>query len=559
MRSWPTGLWHEGRRVEDAPALGIWAFRLGLGMLLLGVACRLYVYALSFPIWRDEASLALNFVSRDFHGLLRELDNFQVAPLLFLWIEKVVYQYLGGSAALLRLPSLLAGVLALVLFWHLARRCLTPLPAALAVGILAVAQTPAHLASTVKPYSFDLFAATLLLTLAVGYLHTPEKWGGLAMLALVVPFVVAASYPAIFVAAAVGLVLLPVVWRQGRPAGRGWFIAYSVLCAATFAAHLCFVGHEGHDPTLPTVQEFMTGFWEGGFLPRQPLPALKWIVRCHTGHMLSYPLVFNGGGLLGLLLAAAGVRALYRQRQFGLLALCLLPFALNFAAAVLRRYPYAGDQRLEQHLVPGLCLLLGSGIADLIPGLLASVSQRKYWTASVGALLVVIALAEAVNDTLHPSYDVEAAWAEDIGRYLRREVHPQDRIVFPHVERFTLNCLRWQLLPLAKQVCTTTEIDGSRWKESSGRLWFIDQMVEQAPAAKGPPVRDPRDRFPVWTRDAWHPVGSIRFLAREPKPDARQVFHYCCDLHILERNTAQARVADKGYILTEMSNDAAAR
>ena len=119
MRSWLPGPRREGSRVEDAPLLGIWAFRLGLGMLLLGMACRLYVYLLSFPIWRDEASLALNFVSRDFRGLLRELDNFQVAPLLFLWIENAVYQYLGGSAALLRLAPLLAGVSALVLFWHL--------------------------------------------------------------------------------------------------------------------------------------------------------------------------------------------------------------------------------------------------------------------------------------------------------------------------------------------------------------------------------------------------------------------------------------------------------
>jgi len=36
----------------------------------LGVACRLLVYLLFFPIWRDEAALALNFVRRDFRGLI---------------------------------------------------------------------------------------------------------------------------------------------------------------------------------------------------------------------------------------------------------------------------------------------------------------------------------------------------------------------------------------------------------------------------------------------------------------------------------------------------------
>ena len=464
-------LWHDD--ASRASDLGVPA---GLGMLLLGVVCRIYVYLLSFPIWRDEASLALNFVSRDFRGLLRELENFQVAPVLFLWIEKAVYQYLGALPALLRLVPLLVGVLGLVLFWHLAGRSLSPLAAALAVGILAVAQSPIHLAATIKPYSLDLFTATLLLTLAIRYLRTPEHPGNLVALALVIPFVVAASYTAIFVAGAVSLVLLPVVWRRSGLVGRCWFIAFNFLCVVTFAAHLHFVGREGHDPTLPDVRTYMTSYWSGDFLPHEPLSVPRWLWRCHTGQMLSYPVAFNGGGLLGLLLAAAGVRALYRQRQLGLLALCLLPFALNFAAGVLRRYPYAGDQRLEQHLVPCLCLLLGSGMADLIGRLPA---RRELATGILVALFVVIGLVGSVRDAIHPYQDVEAAWAEDIGRQLRREVRPQDQIVVPHVERFTLNCLRWQLLAFAQQVRTTSTIDWTHLERGGGRLWFVDQIVEQ--------------------------------------------------------------------------------
>ncbi len=424
---------------------------------------------------------------------------------------------------------LLAGVLALFLFWHLACRCLTPLAAALAVGFLAVAQSPIHLAATIKPYSFDLFAATLLLTMAVWYLHRPDKRGRLAALALVIPFVIVASYPAIFVAATVSLVLLPVVWRQGSVSGYAWFIACNVLCIVTFAVHLRYLGREGHDPTLSDVRSYMAGFWNGGFLPHEPLAALRWLWRSHTGHMLSYPVDFNGGGLLGLLLAAAGVLALYRQRQQNLLALCLLPFALNFVAGVLRRYPYAGDQRLEQHLVPGLCLLLGSGAADLIRRLPA---QREMVTATLAVLLILIGLFGAVLDTWHPYQDVEAAWAEDIARYLRREVRPQDRIVFPHVERFTLNCLRWQLLPFAKQVCTADSIDWPGLEREDGRLWFVDQIVEQAAANWNPSPRDPRKRLPDLGRAAWHAARSVRFRVYEPKPETQEVFHYCCDLHL---------------------------
>lgn len=550
MRSWLTGLLADRRdasvtewRSEDPSAAGIWAFRAGLVLLVLGVACRLLVYLLSFPIWRDEAALALNFVSRDFRGLLDELDNFQVAPLLFLWIEKAAYQLAGASVPLLRLMPFLAGVAALVLFWRLARLCLAPLPAALAVGFLAVAQTPIHLASMIKPYSLDLFAATLFLLLAVRYLRAPERSGYLAMLAFLAPFLVTASYPAIFVAGSVSLVLLPIAWQQGGRAGRVWYLVFNVLCLATFAVHLRFVGRDGHDPTLPTVQAYMAGFWKMGLLPDKPLPVLRWLAHAHTGHLFSYPLEFNGGGLLGLLLVLTGVRALSRQRRLGLLGLCLLPLALNFAAAVLRRYPYGGDQRLEQHLVPGICLLLGSGAAELIRILPAG---RRLSAAALTGSFVLIGLIGSVDDILHPYHDVEAAWAADIARHLRREVRSQDRIIFPHAERFTLNCLRWQLLPFGEQVCTTDTIDWMRLGRINGRLWLVDQMMAQAPAVHEPPVRDPFALSPLSMIASWHAVQRVRFLVREPNPGATLPFFFCCDLHVLERDTSQVRRGESG-------------
>jgi hypothetical protein len=502
-------------------------------LLALGVAWRILVYSLSFPIWRDEAALALNLTSRDFRGLLNELDNFQVAPLLFLWLEKSIYQLAGGSVQLLRLVPFVAGMAGLVLFWRLARFCLAPLPAALAVGFLAVAQTPIHLASMIKPYSLDLFSAVLLLVLAVRYLRSPERSGCLAVLTLVIPILVTISYPAVFVAGSISLVLLPVVWQHCGRAGRVWFVAFNVVCLATFAAHLRFIGRNGHDPALPAVETYMAGFWKMGLLPDKPLSFLRWLGHAHTGHLFSYPLEFNGGGLLGLLLMLAGIHTLYQQRRLSLLGLCLLPMALNFAAAVLRRYPYGGDQRLEQHLVPGICLMLGLGAAEMIR--ILSIGGRLGGAILTG-VFVLFGLIGSVGDVLHPYHDVEAIWARDIARLLRREVHPQDRILFPHSERFTLNCLRWQLLPFGEQVCTTDAVDWIRLGRITGKLWLVDQMTEQAPVLKEPPVRDPLALTPLSLIASWHSIHRVRFLVREPNAGSPLLFYFCCDLHVLQRD-----------------------
>jgi hypothetical protein len=513
MRSW----FANGRPTQDQEETRQ-TLRLGLGLLALGIVCRLHVYFLSFPIWRDEAALALNFSQRDFRGLVRMLDNFQIAPLLFLWTEKAVYQFLGGSAALLRMVPLLAGVSALILFWRLVRNCLQPLPAILAVGCLAVAASPIHLASMVKPYSVDLFVAVGLFLLAADYLQEPSRIGRLAALALVIPFAIASSYPAVFIAGSISLVLLPVVWKQEGWKARGWFVAFNLLCGATFLAHLQWVGREVHDPALADVGPYMSAFWKGAFLPRQPLPALHWLLRAHVGHMLSYPIEFNGGGFVGLLLCIAGGHALYRQRMRQLLALCLLPFALNLVAGAFQRYPYAGDQRLEQHLVPGICILLGSGLADLLRRLPVGFVARRRCVAGVVGLLVLIGVAGAVGDARRPYHDSEAVWAENIAGYLRQQVHPEDQIVLAQPEHCTLDCIRWQLLPFESQMRLPHQIDWATLERTGGRLWLVEQLPEPDPSLQEEQAHDPLAIFPQLAHHFWHILDRTHFVVQMPSP-----------------------------------------
>lgn len=151
---------------------------------------------------------------------------------------------------------------------------------------------------------------------------------------------------------------------------------------------------------------------------------------------------------------------------------------------------------------------------------------------AAAGLLVLIALAGAGADTLHPAHDVEASWAEDIARHLRRELRPQDRILLSQPERFTLNCIRWQLLPFAEQMCST-EIDWMDLERSGGRLWLVHQMLERAPAGQEPFSRDPRPISLLREGNVWRTIHRIRFLVCEPGRGEQQVFHYCCDLHVL--------------------------
>ena len=74
-----------------------WAF------VSLGVLLRVARYLMDYPLWWDEAFVAVNFIRRDYIDLLRPLDYGQVCPILFLWCELALVKLLGFSEWSLRL------------------------------------------------------------------------------------------------------------------------------------------------------------------------------------------------------------------------------------------------------------------------------------------------------------------------------------------------------------------------------------------------------------------------------------------------------------------------
>ena len=82
-------------------------------------------YALAFPLWGDEAFLAINFLTRDFAGLALPLEFDQIAPPGFLWAEWSIARWLGSGELALRLIPFLAGVASLLLFWRFCRQVAT--------------------------------------------------------------------------------------------------------------------------------------------------------------------------------------------------------------------------------------------------------------------------------------------------------------------------------------------------------------------------------------------------------------------------------------------------
>ncbi|MBY0275881.1 hypothetical protein K2Z84_11095, partial [Candidatus Binatia bacterium] len=199
-------------------------------LVLVGIAARTIRWWLAFPFWGDESNLALNFLDRGFGDLLGPLDHAQVAPVGFLAGEMLAARLFGFGETALRIVPWLAGVGAVLAFVWLVRivrgACETvvaPLSATLAIGIFAASHYLVRYTSELKPYSCDLFAATLALAIAAAWLRDDARGGSIGdrelwLLAIVAAPLLLVSYPAILVLGAVGIALAPRVLRRGPSA-----------------------------------------------------------------------------------------------------------------------------------------------------------------------------------------------------------------------------------------------------------------------------------------------------------------------------------------------------
>jgi 4-amino-4-deoxy-L-arabinose transferase-like glycosyltransferase len=402
--------------------------RLSLLLLLVGLAWRAVRYGESFPVWGDEAFVAVNIVERDFAGLARPpLEYTQIVPVGFCWAEEAVSRVLGLSEYALRLLPFLAGVAALLLLWRLARQMLDRHAALLAAAIAAASYYLVRHGAEVKAYTGDCLISLALTSLAWS-IHrrggSLGKWAALTAIGVVGVWM---SFPAVFVAAGAGLFLAIQAARR-----RAWgTLATAATAGALIGASFLAMYLVYAKPMAATASSYWEiRMWEDSFPPTdKPWLIPLWLLRVHAGAMFAHPTGGNNFGSTGTLMAVVfGCVALRRGGRGDALALLLLPFAVSLAAAFLHTYPYGGSARVALHLAPAACLLAGAGFSAalrwLAPRRRAPDAVR--W-AALG--LAAFAVAGIVSDVAAPFKRDSNRQAKQTARKFAAMVAPGDRVL----------------------------------------------------------------------------------------------------------------------------------
>lgn len=466
--------------------------------LAVGILLRLLRYLLCFPLWGDEAMLAVNFIDRPWSDVAAPLERGQVAPVGFVALEMLAVELLGFSEYSLRLIPLLASVASLYLFFRLVRKTMPEQAAFFAMAFLAVAYVPLRMATDAKPYSVDLLVSVLLLHGLAAILRHRERSTWLIVLACFAPAGIWFSFPAAFVGGAVVVTLLYRAVRD-RDARLGiGALAVGGLLLASFAIMVRISGQSQMNAHGSLMQQYWADFFPPPLADFAAWPA--WLFSVHTNSTFGYPIGGEGGASLPVtILAICGfwhdLRANERhQRDWAWrdrARLVLSVFAIAFVAAWLRKYPY-GVPRLSQYLAPLVCIAAGNGLAVVLEHLsrwFAALRERPLlWPERIGWACSAMAVAIGGHMIVKPygsEFDYRhRAFARDFWRQWSDKpvvcmIADGDGAIVPHedesyrcAERIYRRSIRPARDHQGDVYCVVFQSRHAAWNQSAYQRWW---------------------------------------------------------------------------------------
>ena len=375
--------------VEAEPATaGLRGERLAIGLIVglilcVGIAARVRIVRLSDGLLRDDAAVAMSIVQRDEWALIKEpmIDN-QEAPIGYRLLAKEFTRWLGDNETALRMPALVASILALVFYGILLRQVLPVQGQVIGLALLALSWPLAYYAARVKPYSGDALVAIVLLVTAVWAMRRPPTLGTFATMAIVGIIGWVFSFPAAFLLGGIGLTLIVRSAAAGRLRESIGWVAVSSLWLAGFLVLFLMVYRSAANPVQAPWYDDVGAF--APFPPRSPAQ-IKWYYDAFYA-IFRLPGGLGIGELAGVLFLF-GAYVLAARGERPLLAMLVIPVLLALAASAMKKYPFL--ERLLLFSCPLLITVIAAGIT--------AVSSTEPSTRFLRRLLVVMLL-------LYPTY-----------------------------------------------------------------------------------------------------------------------------------------------------------
>lgn len=365
---------------------------------------RFYQYFINRSLWHDEAHLALNFVDLGFKDLAKPLENFQSAPIFFLWGVELITQVFGLGEMSLRLLPFILSVAVVPLFYYIVLELTKQhITALIAFLIYALNISFVYYASELKPYTIDVSAYILLSYLVLSSHSFVEK--NRQKLLVIAGCVLA------FFSNTTQLVMLCIavyylkdirIMKHDMKLLAIPLKTIALLAVWLFAVATNYFIFVHNHPYADGMKEI----WAWTFCPTPFFgPEFNKYMTTYVPHLFLDDLFFVDNayffGYILLVVCVIGVITAIVRKHYNILIFGLLPLALSYVLSLLSQYPFYG--RFILYAFPGVIILLSVGLYTLIT--LIKNAAYNYIAGAAVVLLLCVLLKNSV--TALPKWDIK--------------------------------------------------------------------------------------------------------------------------------------------------------
>lgn len=324
-------------------------------IILTGIIASIINLLNNRSLWLDEAMLALNIVNKSYSQLLLPMDMNQIAPIGFLYVEKLFSDIFGKVDWSLKLFPWITYLFSIILIYFFGKKTFQSTFIALfACALFSTNTFIIRYSAEVKQYSSDIFVILLIFTAAVYYDTIKRKTYLLSfsLLGIAAIFFSNISVIGLFT---IGIYIFIKDFRKNKKILSYRIFPFVVWIGVFFVYYLFFISNH------PS-REFMMKYWtqQRGFLPGNIFSSEFYLfLFSKIKMMLPFLLGFKYNLWFSLIAFIAG---LYFSRKKTIFYLCIFPVIIHLFLSALELYPF--EKRTALYLTPFFILLISSGIIN---------------------------------------------------------------------------------------------------------------------------------------------------------------------------------------------------
>ncbi len=351
------------------------------------------LYMTSRDLWLDEAMLAYSFNTRGFFDLTSAIFEWdQSAPILYLYIVKIITILFGTSETTLRIYSFITFIATLAISYRLMDKAFKVRYPILCVAFIANMSVLLYYSNEFKPYMSDCFSVLLVLFL---YYLFKERKLKLYPLSILYAAIIWLSYPTIFFIGGIYIYeFINSLIKKNQKLALMIVSASFLVLVSFFIQYMVWLRPVANS-------EYMINFWEYYRFPLIPksFEELKkmFILASDLIAGMKYGIIFMG------YLIFAGVWISIRRRNTYAIVI-FIGTMLVLVASWVGKYPFY--QRLMLFIYPLLAMSIFIAIDSLM-------KENYNWRRNIMALGLICAV-------LLSNYG-STSYLQESGRYLEKQ------------------------------------------------------------------------------------------------------------------------------------------